>query len=73
MGILTRVQDDCFVITSDRTSQAPSSKRAPRHLSGPYQVWTGVSWSADAADAMSFASLDDADEYVRANYRAVSA
>lgn len=73
MGILTRFQDDCYVITSDLLSQDPSSKRAPRHVNGPYQVWTGTGWSANGTDALSFATQDDADEYVRANYGKVIA
>ena len=42
-------------------------------MSDPYRVWTGDDWSANSANAMSFTSLDDADEYVRANYARVSA
>ncbi|HEY1599929.1 MAG TPA: hypothetical protein VGG64_10025 [Pirellulales bacterium] len=70
MGILTRPQDRHFVISSDHTAEA-SAKRAPRHLKQDYQVWTGTNWSANIADAMRFESLDDADEYVRANYAKV--
>lgn len=73
MGILTRLQNDCYVITSDRAFEGPPSKHAPRRMSDPYRVWTGDDWSADSADALSFTSLDDADEYVRANYARVSA
>jgi hypothetical protein len=36
-------------------------------------VWTGGGWSANNEEAMMFESLDDADEYVRANYARVSA
>ena len=73
MGILTRLHDNCYVITSDRTSPGPPSKRAPRRMSDPYRVWTGADWSTNGADAMSFVSMDDADEYVRANYAQMSA
>jgi hypothetical protein len=70
MGILTRRQGTHFVISSDHTAEA-SNKRAPRHLANDYQVWTGKRWSANMTDAMNFESLDDADEYVRANYALV--
>ncbi len=70
MGILTRRQGKHFVISSDHTAEA-SAKRAPRHLNDDYQVWTGINWSANMADAMCFESLDEADEYVRANYALV--
>jgi hypothetical protein len=72
MGILTRRQGDTYVITSDRTSDATPSKQAPRRLSDAYQVWTGASWSTNTADGISFSSLDDADEYVRANFGKVT-
>lgn len=67
MGILTRMQGQHYVITSDHTADV-SAKRAPRRLNQEYQVWTGTGWSTTTAEAMQFASLDDADEYVRANY-----
>jgi hypothetical protein len=72
MGILTRRQGDAFVITSDRTSDSTPTKQAPRRLSDTYQVWTGASWSTKMADGLSFASLEDADEYVRANFGKVT-
>jgi len=68
MGILTRRQGESFVITSDRIAQEPQTKRAPARLNGVYQVWTGAHWSTNVDEAMNFASLDEADEYVRANY-----
>lgn len=73
MGILTREQGKAFVISSDHNSTDPPSKRAPRRLDEPYQVWTGSGWSIDVGEAMTFDSLDDADDYVRANYAKVSA
>ena len=68
MGILTRKQDERFVISSDHTIAGVASKHAPRRLDEPYQVWTGSEWSAHTADALWFETLEDADEYVRANY-----
>ena len=68
MGILTRQQGAAFVITSDRVTDAIPTKQAPRRLSDVYQVWTGAIWSTHMPDAQEFASLDAADEYVRANY-----
>jgi hypothetical protein len=67
MGILTRRQDDAFVITSDRPVGAAATNRAPTRLTDDYQVWNGTAWSATKSDALSFASLDAADEFVRAN------
>lgn len=73
MGILTRRQGDVFVITSDRPSDASSpTTRAPARLTDVYQVWTGARWSTSREDAVSFASLDAADEYVRANFSKVT-
>ena len=72
MGILTKKWNDSYIITSDRTAEGQPSKRAPRRMSEIYQVWTGSDWSVNSAEALSFASLDAADEYVRANYARVS-
>jgi hypothetical protein len=68
MGILTRQQGDVFVITSDRPSDASPTMRAPARMSEVYEVWTGVRWSTNRADAIGFSSLDEADEYIRANF-----
>jgi hypothetical protein len=68
MGIWTRRQDDLFVISSDHSGDGPQSKRAPRRMSGPFQVWTGAKWSADRDEALVFVTLEDADEYVKTNY-----
>ena len=73
MGILTRQQGDVFVITSDRSSDAAPTTRAPARLTDIYQVWTGARWSISKTDAISFASLAEADEYVRANSAKVTA
>jgi hypothetical protein len=73
MGILTRKQGETFVITSDQNVLEPQSKRPPRRLDEPYQVWTGANWSINNDEAMTFDSMDEADEYVRANYGKVSA
>jgi hypothetical protein len=67
MGILTRRQGPSYVITSDHTADE-SKKHAPRRLADVYHVWTGATWSDNMADAMTFVSLDEADDYVRANY-----
>ncbi len=67
MGILTRRQDDAFVITSDRPAGTAATNRAPSRLTDDYQVWDGTTWSATKSDALCFASLDAADEFVRAN------
>jgi len=73
MGILTLQQGEEYVITSDCSSTDVPSKRAPkRGPSASYQVWTGDTWSPAKTDAMSFGTLDEADEYVRANYRRLS-
>jgi hypothetical protein len=72
MGILTRKQGEQFVISSDRTTAGVVSQRPPRRMSEPYQVWTGSIWSANNEEAVTFNSLDDADEYVRVNYQKLS-
>ncbi len=41
-------------------------------MTGKYRVWTGDSWSTDVSEAKTFASMDQADEYVRANYARVT-
>ncbi|HZZ28555.1 MAG TPA: hypothetical protein VFE46_11180 [Pirellulales bacterium] len=72
MGILTRKQGEQFVISSDHTEPGVISTRPPRRLNEPYQVWTGTVWSANIMEAAIFESLEDADEYVRANYTRLS-
>ena len=72
MGIMTRQQGDTFVITSDRAFGSSPTNRAPTRLTEVYEVWTGSCWSKAREDAISFTSLDAADEYVRANYAAVA-
>ena len=42
-------------------------------MSDVYEVWTGKSWSPATEEAITFDSLDEADEYVRANYAQVTA
>ena len=69
MGILTLKQDGKYVISSDRSiTDAPIKKPPKGKPSGSYEVWTGESWSLLKNDAMTFGTLDDADEYVKANY-----
>lgn len=72
MGIMTRQQGDTFVITSDRAFGASPTTRAPTRLTEVYEVWTGTCWSTTREEAISFRSLDAADEYVRANYATVA-
>lgn len=62
VGILTRRHGDVSVIASDRTSDSAPAIRAPARFVDIYQVWTGAGWSTDLADAIGFASMDDADE-----------
>ena len=73
MGILTLQQDGKYVISSDRSITDFPVSRPPRWKpSSDYQVWTGDKWSLVKAEAMTFASLDAADEYVKANYGRLS-
>ncbi len=72
MGILTRKQDNAFVITSDKPSGSATTTRAPTRIVAEYEVWTGSGWSTIQAEAIQFASLDAADEYVRANFARVT-
>src|SRR5262249_44142710 len=67
MGILTRKQGERFVVSSDRASPG-GGNRAPPSVREPYQVWTGFEWSSNVDAAVFFQSMDDADEYVRANF-----
>ena len=73
MGILTLRQGAKYVISSDRsTTDAPVNRPPKAKFSGDYQVWTGDTWSLVKTDAMGFDSLDDADDYVKANYARLS-
>jgi hypothetical protein len=72
MGILTRKQGEVFVISSDHTGAGVVKTRPPRRLDEPYYVWTGSMWSSNITEAVLFDSLDEADEYVRANYHKLS-
>ena len=73
MGILTLQQDEKFVISSDRSiTDAPVNRPPKGTPSDDYQVWTGDSWSLEKTDATTFGTLDEADEYVKANYRRLS-
>jgi hypothetical protein len=73
MGILTLQQCEKFVISSDRSmTDAPIKKPLKARPSGNYQVWTGDTWSLVKTDAMTFRTLDEADEYVKVNYRRLS-
>lgn len=73
MGILTLQQDARYVISSDRHStDAPVNRPPKAKLAGDYEVWTGAGWSSVKSEAMTFDSLDDADEFVKANYARLS-
>ena len=73
MGVMTRPQGGAYVISSDRSPTDEPTNRAPKgRPSECYEVWTGANWSAVMTDAQSFATLDDADEYVRANFAKVT-
>jgi hypothetical protein len=73
MGILTRKQGADYVIGSDRSATEAPTSRAPKgRLTDSITVWTGESWSAVMTEAMTFGTLDDADEYVRANFSKVT-
>jgi hypothetical protein len=73
MGILTLQQDGKYVISSDRNiTDAPVNRPPKGRPSGDYQVWTGNSWSFVKTDATTFDTLDEADEYVKANYPRLS-
>jgi hypothetical protein len=73
MGILTRKQGTDYVIASDRSvTDAPTSRPPKMRSSDSLAVWTGESWTAVMTEAMTFDTLDDADEYVRANFSKVT-
>jgi len=73
MGILTLQQGGKYVVSSDRSvTDAPVRKAPKARTSGDYQVWTGEIWSLVKTDAMTFDTLDEADQYVKANYRRLS-
>jgi hypothetical protein len=73
MGIMSRRVGERFVITSDRDAEGVEAKTVKKRLNDTYQVWTGSKWSAVVDDAQSFSSMDDADEYVRANFARIMA
>jgi hypothetical protein len=69
MGILTLKQDGKYVISSDRSiTDAPVNRPPKGKPSEHYQIWTANRWSLVKSEAMTFASLDEADQYVKANY-----
>ena len=67
MGVMARMRDERFVITSDRNPDGTSIKRAPRNLSDTYLTWTGEAWSSVMTDALTFDTLEAAEDYIRAN------
>ena len=68
MGVMAREQDELYVITSDRKLGDSPSKIAPKkQYDGVYRVWTGDEWSTIATDAITFAAIEEADEYIREN------
>jgi hypothetical protein len=72
MGIMTRKQGDVYLITSDQFLGAAPTNRAPKRSAGLGLVWTGAAWSEEVAEAKSFATSDEADDYTRANYARLS-
>ena len=73
MGVMTRKQGTEYVISSDRSATDIPTTRAPaRRPTDSYEVWTGKNWSAEMSEAKTFGTLDDADEYVRANFAKVT-
>jgi hypothetical protein len=72
MGIMSRQQGEDYVITSDCNPLEAKVKKAPRKISGAYYVWTGQDWSTDTHSAKAFATLDEADEYVRSHFAQVT-
>jgi hypothetical protein len=62
-----------FRVSSDRfATDAPTARPPKARLSDSIAVWTGDNWSAVMTEAMTFVTLDDADEYVRANFSKVA-
>lgn len=73
MGVVPRQSGERFVITSDREAGDAVHRRAPRHLPDVYQVWTGKNWSKATDEAKSFATMDEAEEYLRAHFAQIMA
>jgi hypothetical protein len=67
MGVMTRDQGGRFVVTSDRILGEAKSIRVAKKMSSTYSVWTGDTWSSVMTDAMTFATAEAADDYIRAN------
>ena len=67
MGVMPRILDEQYVITSDRSPDEVVVKRAAKRMSSTYQVWTGECWSPDMTEAKTFKTMEQADEYIRAN------
>ena len=62
-----------FVIGSDRNATDAPTKRPPKvRPTDSFAVWTGEAWSDVTIEALTFGSLEDADEYVRANFSKVT-
>jgi|GEM_PF-2478232 len=73
MGIMTRKLGNNFVISSDRSTADAPTNRAPKgRPAESYEVWTGQNWSTEMTEAETFATLDDADDYVRVNFAKVT-
>ncbi len=73
MGVMTRRVGEAFVITSDRDANGVHAKSVKKRLIDTYQVWTGKQWSSTAEEAMTFVSIDAADDYLRANFAKIMA
>ena len=72
MGIMTRKRGEKYLITSDRILNDAPSQRAPKRLLDECLFWTGDTWSMALSEGKAFDTLDEADEYTRANYARIS-
>lgn len=73
MGILTLQLDGKYVVSSDRcVTDAPVNRPPKGRPSADNLIWTGSAWSAVKTDALTFGTLDEADEYVKAHYARLS-
>lgn len=73
MGVMARQVGELFIVTSDRDAEGVHAKTVRKRLLDTYQVWTGSQWSTVASEAVTFTTMDEADEYVRANYTRIMA
>jgi hypothetical protein len=69
MGVMARKFGENFIIISDRVAGDLPSKHAPKkQINDVFQVWTGNVWATSSSETVvSFATLEMADDYIRAN------